>query len=78
MITTRVGGIPEIFAGTAETLVAPGDADELAAAMQASLDRPDLAQAEMETRLKRVASEFSLDTMVGRIEALYLDVQGKG
>jgi glycosyltransferase involved in cell wall biosynthesis len=78
VVTTCVGGIPEIFAGTAETLVAPGDAAALAAAMQAALDRPDLMQAEMQTRLKRVASEFSLDTMVGRIEALYRDVQGKG
>lgn len=78
VVTTSVGGIPEIFAGTAETLVPPGDAEALAAAMQAVLDRPEAARAEMQLRLKRVASEFSLDAMVGRIEALYRDVQEKG
>ncbi len=78
VVTTSVGGIPEIFAGTTATLVPPGDAEALAAAMQAVLDRPEAAQAEMQVRLKRVATEFSLDTMVGRIEALYRDVQEKG
>jgi hypothetical protein len=46
--------------------------------MQAALDQPEAARAEMRTRLERVASEFSLDTMVGRIETLYRDVQDKG
>ncbi|MCR6633570.1 glycosyltransferase family 4 protein [Devosia sp.] len=78
VVTTSVGGIPEIFAGTAETLVPPGDAEALAAAMQAVLDRPEAARAEMQVRLSRVASEFSLETMVRRIEALYRDVQEKG
>lgn len=77
VVTTDVGGIPEIFAGTTQTLVPPGDAGALAAAMQAVLDRPDAAQAEMQVRLKRVAAEFSLETMVGRIETLYRDVQEK-
>lgn len=77
VITTSVGGIPEIFAGTTETLVPPGDAGALAAAMQAVLDRPGAAQAEMRKRLERVATEFSLDTMVSRIEALYREVKEK-
>lgn len=78
VVTTDVGGIPEIFAGTTDTLVTPDDAEALALAMQAILDHPDAAQAEMQVRLRRVASEFSLETMVGRIEALYRDVQEKG
>lgn len=78
VVTTSVGGIPEIFAGTTQTLVPPDNAGALAAAMQAMLDRPETARAEMQARLKRVASEFSLDTMVGRIETLYRDVQEKG
>lgn len=78
VITTDVGGIPEIFAGTTETLVSPGDASALAKAMQAALDGPEAARAEMETRLQRVRTEFSLDAMVGRIEALYRDAQEKG
>jgi len=74
VVTTNVGGIPEIFAGTTANLVPPGDALALGAAMQAMLDRPDAALAEMEQRLGRVSAEFSLDTMVGRIAALYQDV----
>lgn len=74
VIATKVGGIPEIFAGTTETLVAPGDAGALARAMQAALDRPQEVRAEMEVRLKRIEAEFSLETMVGRIEALYRDL----
>jgi len=77
VVTTNVGGIPEIFAGTMETLVAPGDAAALALAMQTALDKPEILRAEMEARLARVASEFSLDTMVTRIEALYRGVLGQ-
>jgi glycosyltransferase involved in cell wall biosynthesis len=74
VIATKVGGIPEIFAGTSETLVPPGDADALAVAMQAALDEPQRLRAQMDLRLRRVSTEFSLDTMVGRIEGLYRDV----
>lgn len=74
VVTTHVGGIPEIFAGTTDSLVPPGDAKALGTAMQTMLDNPEVAQAEMEQRLARVAAEFSLDTMVGRIEALYAEV----
>ncbi|RYE55527.1 MAG: glycosyltransferase [Hyphomicrobiales bacterium] len=77
VVTTSVGGIPEIFAGTTATLVPPADATALAVAMQAMLDHPDAARAEMALRLERVSTEFSLDTMVDRIEALYRDVLKK-
>lgn len=77
VVTTSVGGIPEIFAGTTASLVPPGDAKALAAAMQTVLDYPEAARAEMTKRLERVATEFSLDTMIDRIEALYRDVLTK-
>ena len=74
VVTTSVGGIPEIFAGTTDSLVSPGDAVALGRAMQAVLNDPAAARAEMAVRLERLATEFSLDTMVDRIEALYRDV----
>lgn len=77
VVTTRVGGIPEIFAGTTETLVEPGNAEALAHSMQRMLDDPDAAMAELAIRRQRVETEFSLETMALRIEALYRDILSK-
>jgi len=71
VIATRVGGIPEIFGPTAGSLVPPGDADSLRAAMQAALDDPVAAQSEMRARLAYIENRFSLATMTADIEALY-------
>jgi len=71
VISTRVGGIAEIFGPTAESLVPPSDSAALQRAMQAALDDPDGARAEMRTRLAHIESQFSLAMMAGRIEALY-------
>lgn len=71
VISTRVGGIPEIYGPTAGSLIAANDAAALRGAMQAALDHPEAAQAEMQTRLAHVAEHFSLARMAGSIEALY-------
>jgi glycosyltransferase involved in cell wall biosynthesis len=71
VISTRVGGIPEIFGPTAASLVPPGDAAALGAAMQQAIDDPAAAQAEMAERLAHIESRFSLATMTDGIEALY-------
>lgn len=71
VIATNVGGIPEIFGPTANCLIPASDSSALRQAMQAALDRPEAAQAEMRARLNHVESHFSLSTMAGRIEALY-------
>ncbi|SFV34857.1 Glycosyltransferase involved in cell wall bisynthesis [Devosia crocina] len=74
VVATHVGGIPEICDGTTDTLVTPGDAEALRRAMQAMLDQPEMAEAEMEKRLARVRAQFSVETMVERIAALYRQV----
>lgn len=71
VITTRVGGIAEIFGPTADRLVPPGDAAALAVAMQAYLDDPAAAQAEIDTRHAFVSETFSIDHMADAIAALY-------
>ena len=76
VISTRVGGIAEIFGPTAGSLVPANDAAALQAAMQAALDHPETAQAEMQTRLAHVSEHFSLARMAGSIEALYLSLLG--
>jgi glycosyltransferase involved in cell wall biosynthesis len=78
VVTTSVGGIPEIFAGTTDSLVKPGDVPALIAAMQDVLDRPEAAHALTAARRERVAAEFSVDTMVSRIEAIYAGTNATG
>ena len=71
VIATRVGGIPEIFGPTSDSLVTANDAGALRAAMQAALNNVAATEAEMDTRLAHIESRFSLATMAGGIEALY-------
>ena len=78
VISTQVGGIPEIFGTTAPSLVPAGDAAALRSAMQAALDDPAKAKAEMAERLAHVRSKFSLQRMAGDIEALYQSLMPTG
>lgn len=71
VISTRVGGIPEIFGPTARSLVPPDDVLALRRSMQAALDDPETADAEMRARLSHIEAGFSLERMTDRIEALY-------
>ena len=71
LVASNVGGMPEIFAGEAERLVAPGDPAALAAAMRALLKRPDQAETEAMLRRERVKQIFSLSAAVRRIEDIY-------
>ncbi len=77
VISTRVGGIPEIFGPTATSLVPANNAAELAAAMQAALDSPAKAYSEMATRLRHIEERFSLATMAGSIENLYFSTMAR-
>lgn len=74
VISTRVGGIPEIFGPTAGSLIPANDAAALRAAMQSALDHPDEAQTEMRVRLAYISEHFSLAAMAGSIEALYFSL----
>lgn len=78
LISTRVGGIPEIFGPTATSLVPANDITALAGAMQRALDDPQAAHAEMLTRLQFISEHFSLARMAGSIEDLYHSLSGKG
>jgi glycosyltransferase involved in cell wall biosynthesis len=71
VIATRVGGIPEIFGPTAESLVPPGDAAALRTALQGFLDRPEAAAVEAAQRLNFIRERFSLAHMTDAIESLY-------
>ncbi len=71
LITTRVGGIPEIYGPLSNTLVPPVDAEALARAIVHALDHPD-ATAEIARKLRaRVEAAFSVETMVDGVLSAY-------
>jgi glycosyltransferase involved in cell wall biosynthesis len=71
LITTKVGGIPEIYGTLTEKLVAPEDVGALAQKIAATLDDPK-STADLAYRLQqRVASSFSVDSMVDGVLQAY-------
>ncbi|HEY6022727.1 MAG TPA: glycosyltransferase family 4 protein [Pseudolabrys sp.] len=71
LITTKVGGIPEIYGTLTDTLVPSEDVAALAQAVARTLDHPD-ATADLARRLQeRVASSFSVETMVDGVLSAY-------
>jgi glycosyltransferase involved in cell wall biosynthesis len=71
MVATNVGGIPEIFGPESSELVSPGDAHALALAIGSSL-RDDDSMQDVALRLqRRVAEEFSAETMTDAVLAGY-------
>jgi glycosyltransferase involved in cell wall biosynthesis len=71
LITTRVGGIPEIFGPLSDRLVPPDDSGALAAAIARMLDDPAAAAADAKALRERVAGSFSVDSMVEGVLAAY-------
>ncbi|MBI3704782.1 MAG: glycosyltransferase family 4 protein [Rhizobiales bacterium] len=71
LITTSVGGIPEIYGPLSPVLVPPGDVTVLAAAIASALADPD-AMVEITRKLRaQVAAAFSADAMVDGVIAGY-------
>ncbi len=71
LITTSVGGIPEIYGPLTDTLIPPLDPTALAQAIGQALDNP-VATAETARKLReRVQSKFSVDTMVDGVLSAY-------
>jgi glycosyltransferase involved in cell wall biosynthesis len=71
LITTKVGGIPEIYGPLTDRLVAPQDVGALAEAIAGSLDNPE-ATAETARQLReRVSQLFSVKSMVDGVLAAY-------
>ncbi len=72
VVATAVGGIKDIVVdGETGLLVAPGDADALAAAMDSLLLSPERASALGEAGLQRIQASFSLDSMAAKYDALF-------
>lgn len=73
MLTTNVGGIPEIYGQMADTLIAPNDPGALAAAIARTLDHPQQAHICAAALRDRVSQAFSVDQMVDGVLAAYAE-----
>ena len=76
LITTSVGGIPEIYGSLADRLVTAGDVGSLRQAIAAALDDPDAATVTAQVLRQRVMDFFSVDVMVDSILAGYQQAIG--
>lgn len=71
VVTTQVGGIPELVEdGVNGYLVPPGNPDVLATRLETLLTDPDLRQRMGEAGRKKVVAEFEVDREAERIEVL--------
>ncbi len=78
MITTCVGGIPEIFGSLKGRLVPPGDSAELLRSMKRFLDDEDRAKLEALELQALVAEKFSYEKMVDDVLRYYRKVLTAG
>lgn len=71
LITTNVGGIPEVFGPQSARLIPPGDAAAIANAIRAALADPAALRNETLTLRARVQAAFSADVMTDAVLAAY-------
>jgi glycosyltransferase involved in cell wall biosynthesis len=71
VISTRVGGISEIFGDLADELVPPGNAAILAEKIAQAIDAPAKTQEQVQRLRARTASSFTADSMVEGVLSAY-------
>lgn len=73
VISTTVGGIPELLSDGCGILVAPGSVDELKAALTTATADATKREALADAGWKRFQERFSADAIYPRIEAIWLE-----
>jgi glycosyltransferase involved in cell wall biosynthesis len=71
LVASRAGALPEVT-GDAALLVAPGDPEELAAALRGLHDNPARREAAAQQGLRRVGERFAWPAVAAATAALYL------
>lgn len=71
LAVTAVGGVPELVGEGAGVLVRPGRPEDLAGAILDLLGDPAAAAARGEAGRRRVAEQFAIDSVAGRMESVY-------
>ena len=75
IVATAVGGIPEVITDERDgLLVAPGNAEQVAAAITRLLDAPEERLKLGSAAARRQAAEYDLDSTVRQIESLYVEL----
>jgi glycosyltransferase involved in cell wall biosynthesis len=75
VVATAVGGVPEVVAdGETGILVASGEPEMLARGITEILGDPERATEMGERGRRRAVSQFDIDDMLARTQALYADV----
>jgi glycosyltransferase involved in cell wall biosynthesis len=74
IVTTDVGGIPEIFGSQASELVPAGNTEALADAIKSLMTAPDAARTAALRRRDRIAEKFSVRVMEQDVTATYMEV----
>lgn len=64
LVATNVGGIPDVFGPQADRLVRADDRAALAKAIADAVNEPETMRAATRTLRERIATDFSLETMV--------------
>ncbi len=78
LITTNVGGIPEIYGPLSPALIPAGDPFKLAEAIACAIGEPQALADTTRLLRKRVAVSFSVETMVDGIIAAYEQALSQG
>ncbi|TNM61083.1 glycosyltransferase [Streptomyces sp. NP160] len=73
VVSTSVGGVPELLAGGRGVVVPPGDPAALEAALDDLLRRPDAVDRLAAAALDGCAVDFSAESVFPRVEDLWLD-----
>jgi glycosyltransferase involved in cell wall biosynthesis len=75
IVATAVGGVPDLIESGVHGLLVPrGDPAALAGAIAQALDEPERSREMGAQARERRRSEFDIDTLVRRLEALYLEL----
>jgi glycosyltransferase involved in cell wall biosynthesis len=77
LITTHVGGIPEILEGTDTAMVPPGDEVALAAQIEAKLADPSGARARADRLKASVACRFTVAAMADGVLTFYGELRAR-
>jgi glycosyltransferase involved in cell wall biosynthesis len=78
LITTNVGGIPEIYGPLSPALIPAGDPVKLAEAIARAIDEPEALAGTTRMLRQQVADSFSMETMVDGVIAAYEQALSRG
>ena len=74
IVTTAVGGIPDVLSNDEAVLRSAGDVEGIAAAMTTLIDDPTMARTQAEAASRRLSDDFAVRPWVDRHVELYRSI----